>query len=385
MGGPISGALMSGIGINLSSSILESGGLNVRERWLTGKDGILNHDIQKALGRAFTKALSSLETKYFSQEETRTLNPYERESIHELFREFREKAQALLLESINNIQLDAALKNYLFNAPGATGQNVWAWLVKDDLIVRYGSHFRDFVRQNLLDEMMVWFAEELKTDNRESNKAWRAFQRLLLEGIYADVQSVRAGQEAASHDLQKLDVLRGQLDQLSDVIDRRLPNELFQRDFELAVEEINTHLREIARRSQRIDDNVMRIRHDLSDLLNQRPAPESPEEIARQLSEIRRTMFAASPYELREASYKVDELLAKYPQHVEARMLRDNLQNALRYEQPQPCFAAAPQSYMHAEKVRFKAQKSRSWLLIPVLVFLLFLLYLLFRWLWGWS
>jgi hypothetical protein len=65
IGGTIGASVMAGIGINLSSAIIQQGCSNLKARWLSSDSGIRNHDIRNALTRAFVKALPHLEGKYF--------------------------------------------------------------------------------------------------------------------------------------------------------------------------------------------------------------------------------------------------------------------------------------------------------------------------------
>ena len=66
IGGTIGAQVMAGIGINLSSSIIENGSLKLKEHWVASSNGIRNHDIQQALQRALLKALTHLEKRYFT-------------------------------------------------------------------------------------------------------------------------------------------------------------------------------------------------------------------------------------------------------------------------------------------------------------------------------
>jgi hypothetical protein len=265
----IGATLMSSVGLSLTSNIIQSGSLNLKERWLNSGDGLRNHDIQKALGRAFSKALSSVELHYFESEGGRALKDYERDSLRELFTDFREKAEATLPEAVNLIRLDAKIKDYLFTATSESGENLWDLFPANEWLDEYGSEFRDFVRGNLLDQTRLWFAEELKTDSRENNRAWRAFQRMLLEGIYAEVKAVRASQDVIGKDLQKLDEIRDQLDRLQNTIDHRLPDEPFQKALEKAIAGIETTLHGVAQTSKRIDENVEVIRSGVETLIKQ--------------------------------------------------------------------------------------------------------------------
>lgn len=61
-----------------------------------------------------------------------------------------------------------------------------------------------FVQAHLLDELVFWFAEELKADRPESNRAWRAFQRLLLEGLHEGLADVKVQQDESLKVLREL-------------------------------------------------------------------------------------------------------------------------------------------------------------------------------------
>ncbi len=235
VGGPIGTTVMAAIGVNLSSSIIQNGSIKLKERWLSGDNGILNHDIQQALARAFIKALAQLEAKFFELGETNALAENEQESIRALFKEMRGQAQQRFVASLQQSLKEQDIKDYLYTTPEKATDMLWKRIDGARLLSTYNEHFKDFLRRNLLSELQFWFGEELKTDNKESNRAWRTFQRLLLEGIQADVKAVQASQDLIYRDLQKLDALSSQLAQLRDAIDHRLPNEPFQQDLERAI------------------------------------------------------------------------------------------------------------------------------------------------------
>jgi hypothetical protein len=192
IGGTIGAAVIGGIGINLSSAIIQSGSAKLKERWLASNDGILNYDLQQALARAFVKALIHLEIKYFTLREANALPKNEKESIKALFKELKEQAREVFPASLEKAVKEQEIKDYLYERPETVTDKLWERINGTTLLSTYSEHFRDFFRQNLLNEVLFWFSEELKTDNKECNKAWRAFQRLLLEGIQADVKAVKA-------------------------------------------------------------------------------------------------------------------------------------------------------------------------------------------------
>lgn len=375
LGGAIGATVMAGIGINLSSMIIQNGSIKLRERWLN--DGILNHDIQKALFRAFTNSLSVLESKFLASKHAIGLKGYEKASVRSLFRELRDKAQTNLHEILLSVRLEGEVRHYLLGVPETDMGEVWDAIGLDELVAPYGSELREFIRENLLNEILFWFNEELKTDDKDNNKAWRAFQRLLLEGIYAEVKAVQGAQEEISGDLEKLDVINGRLSEVQDVIDRRLPDELFQQELEDAVSEIRSTI-------QRIDDTAQRIDRNVITLLGNQKRRLSEGEIRGRLVQIRQKMLSAhGSWELREALFEVEELLPDYP-IPEARQLKRQIEVALMREAPatfQVQVQCSMPSAMAESKEMMPLRSSRTgWFILLMMIVLAAALYLLFRW-----
>ncbi|VVB95791.1 Photosystem I assembly protein Ycf3 [uncultured archaeon] len=288
IGGTIGAAVMAGIGINLSTNIIQSGGAKLKERWLTSNDGILNHDIQKALSHAFIKALTHLETEYFKLSEADALPKNEKESIKAFFKELKEEAQEAFPAFLEKAMKDQEIKEYLYGGQESATDKLWERINGTNLLCTYCDHFRDFFHNNLLNEVQLWFTEELKTDSKESNKAWRAFQRLLLEGIQADVKAVQASQDLIQRDLQTLEVLRNQLEQLKDTIDHRLPNEPFQGGLEKAISDMRVVLQDVAKTTQRTEEKVDAIAVDVKTLLDAKTEvkiPKIPDDIQKLFDE----------------------------------------------------------------------------------------------------
>jgi len=276
IGGTIGQAVMAGIGINLGSNIIQFGAVKLKERWLYSNDGILNHDIQLALSRAFIKALAYLEKKYFELDEANALPKDEKKSIKVFFKELREQAQTTFLSHLEKAANEQEIKNFLYGNQDTAADKLWERINRTEDRYNYSENFRDFLRQNLLNEVLSFFHEELKTDSKECNKAWRAFQRLLLEGIYADVNAVQASQEVIQQDLQKLDVLGSQLDQLKDTIDHRLSNEPFQEGLEKAIITIHTVLHDVAKTAHQTEETVNAMAADIKKLVDPDTKAEIP-------------------------------------------------------------------------------------------------------------
>ena len=276
--------ILSGIGIGLAPIIIDRGAMHLKEKWLDSTHGILNHDIQHALVRAFIKALGSLEEKYFALDETDQISKEKKEAIKSLFQELKDEAQTIFIDSIEKAVSSQEIKSYLYDDPQKAKNELWERIDGTKLIYSYyGEHFKDFLRDNCLDEVVFYFGLELKDDNKESNKAWRAFQRMLLEGIQADVKAVKAGQDEIKHDLKILTKIKKQLDEIKDTIDHRLPTEPFQESFAKALTEIQNALQDVAKTTRRIDEKQDRhikttegIASDVKKLLSESPEPQVP-------------------------------------------------------------------------------------------------------------
>ena len=275
IGGPIGSEFMASIGISLNSKIIQNGGAKLKERWLSSDDGILNRDIQRVLARAFINALNRLEKKYIILNEAGARPKEEKEAIKALFKQMSERAQEVFLSSFSAIK-EEEIKSYLYSGAEEDTDKLLEHIKGLSLLETYGEHFRDFFCQHLLNEVQLCFAEELKKDNKECNRAWRAFQRLLLEGIEADVRAVRASQDQIHKDLQKLDELKHQLAKLRDVTDHRLPNEPFQTGLETAIDKMRMVLQDVAETTQRTEKKVDAIAIDIKTLLPEKAEVEIP-------------------------------------------------------------------------------------------------------------
>jgi tetratricopeptide (TPR) repeat protein len=262
LGGPVGATVMAGIGINLGSNIIQSGSTHLKEKWISAKYGVLNHDIQRALARAFVKALIRLEARYFELPEANAQPTEKKNAIRGLFKELKDEAPTVFAASVEKIVSGQEVKEYLYGEPEAARARVWERVEGTKLLYTYyGDHFKEFLRDNINDELVFWFGEELKTDNRECNKAWRAFQRMLLEGIQAGVKAMKAGQEAIQQDLQKLSGIQQQLDKIQDVLDHRLTkeDEPFQGGLEKALDEMKAILRGIDTKLDGVASTTKRI------------------------------------------------------------------------------------------------------------------------------
>jgi hypothetical protein len=187
--GPVGAAIMTGLGINLSSNTIQRRFTQLKEIWVSNGNGIANHDIQQALARAFIKALRQLEERYFNLSQANALPKNEQSSIKAFFQELRKQGQATCVSSIKYID-KAELKKYLYGDQVDAIEALWRRIDGARILHTYNADFRDFLRKNFLSSVVLWFYEELKTDSMECNRAWRAFQLMLFEGIQVDLKTM---------------------------------------------------------------------------------------------------------------------------------------------------------------------------------------------------
>ncbi|KAB8151628.1 hypothetical protein EZY14_017120 [Kordia sp. TARA_039_SRF] len=243
MGKQVGGTIMQGLGINLASNILDKGNSKLKSKWLESRDGILNHDIQRALLRAFSQAMVNIEKEYINQEYIKGLSGDYKEAIRLFFKTVNDTMKInfrpILMELLDENQIQV----YLSKKPQLAESELWLKMKLDSAfedctkpVLNYYDnyeydikHLKDYLQQNLHYRIKYWFSEELKKDSKETNKAWRAFQRLLLEGIKEDIYSVKMNQ---TENLEKLLNVEGLILSLKDTIDKRLSKEPFLLELE---------------------------------------------------------------------------------------------------------------------------------------------------------
>ena len=196
--GTVLAGAVAGIGGNLLSNQVEAGLEKVEDLFTSSPDGLLNHNIQRALAQAFDNAVAALETAYFKTNAAQNLAPEKKDAIANLLQKLRECPEQYFL--------------------AASEEQIADWLYGDnraalaDLLRRidarrifnmdhevYGDDFRRFFENHLIKQVQFWFFEYLKVDQPENTKAWRAFQRLMLEivqlnqhALYGETQAVKA-------------------------------------------------------------------------------------------------------------------------------------------------------------------------------------------------
>jgi hypothetical protein len=351
---PVASAALLGIGLNLASNLVQKGFTQLKEDWVLGKNGILNHDIQFAFVRAFTEAVSKLEAEYFALESSGNLFAHQRERTKYLFRELKSQAQAIFVESKETFLSNEDLKVFLEEDESVAKFIFWEKI--ENQLITCDTALQNLFRDTLLDQVMFYFGEELKKDDKENNKAWRAFQRLLLEGIKKDIREVKADVKLIQADLQKLDGIASQVSQLHQFLQRNI-------------------LEPFAADLQTIKTDVQVIRS-----LVEKPRYLAEETVRQKVSELHGKLFMAnSRYELSSLLNQVNYLLDQHPNYPETVDLKDKIELAIRRERrmkaPKTKIKAnyAPNSFLRGSSGVSLMNSSLSLLLFLVSGILLFI------------
>jgi len=183
-GNPILASVVAGIGVNLASDLTRAGWGQVCHR-LLGESGLRNHDLQQAMLRAFRQAITHLEQAWWQTSRGRQMRRGEPDTMRitsEAFKQLGEDACVFcapdhLGRVAGNDQVRVLLYGDAASARAACSVQLADYLHGHD------TQLVAFIEKHLVGELAFWFGEELKADRPESNRAWRAFQRLLLAPI----------------------------------------------------------------------------------------------------------------------------------------------------------------------------------------------------------
>lgn len=204
-GDQVIGGVVSSIGVRWAADLTRQGWIHVRRRWL-GESGLLNHDLQQALARAFRRAIAHLEQAWWQTHRGSQIHREEPEAARaaqEAFKLLREDAGKFCApDRLGRAADNAQVRQLLYGDEAAARQ-----ALSEHLQVYLHGHDPQlvaFIEAHLVRELAFWFGEELKADRPESNRAWRAFQRLLLEGLQVALAELRAEQQEMAQVLREL-------------------------------------------------------------------------------------------------------------------------------------------------------------------------------------
>ncbi len=219
IGNPVMTGVVGGIGAELAADLTQKGWGHVRQR-LLGESGVLNHDLQQALVRAFRQTIAHLEQDWWKTTRGVQMKRSEPEAARvadEAFKLLREDADKFCTpDGLGRAAGNEQVQQLLYGDETAGRQAFSACL--SGYLYGHDSQLVAFIEAHLVEELAFWFGEDLKADRPESNRAWRVFQRLLLLGLQAGLGEVEAAQ-------QEIKLVLNDLTAWTQRMEARLPEE----------------------------------------------------------------------------------------------------------------------------------------------------------------
>lgn len=204
VGNALIGATLTGISVNLASTLVQSTWSQFcREHLLEP-----NHDLQKIWARAVRRALSQLEELWWK---TLRGSQIEREdaeqktAIKQLFRQLQTDSGQFFGSAAQAAQTADAYFNIVLPAgaePSSTSQMFAERLQR--YLEGHEKQLLAFFDQNFLEIFGFCFVEELKSDDPDSSRAWRALQLFLLRDLSSQLDQLRLEQQKASQLLDEI-------------------------------------------------------------------------------------------------------------------------------------------------------------------------------------
>lgn len=200
-------ASAAAVGGNWAHNLADRGFHHWSDGWFTD-EGVLNHDIQKALCEAYLDAVKQLEHDWKPSYEWLRSNGKTEEAESTLFvlRELREEGSSFLLQPKQHIQgnqqqsllkrveedrvLSFLYSKDEFKTREAFKSALRDFLLSDDYPYTHNSTFVTFVTEQLGPQWILRFVEILK-DPKKGTPAWRACQLLWQKSLMASIGEIQ--------------------------------------------------------------------------------------------------------------------------------------------------------------------------------------------------
>jgi hypothetical protein len=257
--GPV-GGIVTTVASESLSDLAQRGWGNLRDRFL-GQQGIGEPDLQVTMRRAYLRAVDNLEMRWGQLTEiegTRRVSGVG--EAQGFFLTLREEATtALTAQQLSTLSTDPAALQTL--GSGNSGLRSTLRLYLSSRLNTYGEGLAAFVLQGFEPELSACFAEELKQDRPESNRAWRAYQRLVLDSLHETINHIRTTQDAVESRITQINQVLEQIQEWERRLDA-LPADVRERTGEegletLIVESRNMVLAVIEREHQETRNTVV--------------------------------------------------------------------------------------------------------------------------------
>ena len=212
---------VASVGGNWATSLAERGFHCYSNRLFTD-DGVLNHDISKALGHAFEDAVRQVEYDWRQQRQYQFLkhqHPEQAQVTLNALRQFREEGYALLQEmpQLSQVAQQQHPKNVLslmYKDEAKANEYLKPLLIKFLYENDYDDEFVRFVSVQLGRKWIVRFLEILKDPGDAGTRAWRACQMLWQKSLMDGIDSIQVTPTEKAETVHRLEAWDSQLKSL---------------------------------------------------------------------------------------------------------------------------------------------------------------------------
>lgn len=222
--GPI-GGVVTNVGGQMLAGLTERGWAHLLDRFL-GDHGIQEPDLQAAMRRAYIRAMNNLERRWreIAGMDLRPNQTDDNEAVRGLFAMLREDAQlALTQENLRTLARDPAALRELGSGQAGVRAALDRYLTP--YLHGHEEGLAALVRKGLEPELAACFAEELKVNDQAHNRAWRTYQRLVLEGLQTAVAAVQSKQFSVSANLKEMAEVLARIDAWAARLDHQVAEE----------------------------------------------------------------------------------------------------------------------------------------------------------------
>jgi bifunctional ADP-heptose synthase (sugar kinase/adenylyltransferase) len=252
--------VLASISTNIASNKLENVIKKLSENWLSRK-GAQNHDIQQILNRATIEALEDLENTYLEGVSK------DKQLIQKDFADLNEYIKKEFLVIVEKEAIKDDIKEYLSKDTENAAKQIGEQIGQTNFLGTHNDSFKIFFTKYYFSYFQLKFYELLDKNEIECNRAWRVFQRLLLEGIMSNLQSIQSNQtsilenqESIQNALKKLDEIKGLLKQPTDP---RVQNEPFEDVLETIIANSKESIQNLLDKLHKNTENIMKTMSNL--------------------------------------------------------------------------------------------------------------------------
>jgi hypothetical protein len=199
-------AVLAVVGGGLAENLLDKFDLNRMKKWfIDTHPNDLNHSIKKLFIFSIEYALSNILIIYKES----GVSVSEIKIARKIVKNLQKDLPSLLKTSTESILNEDTIKKFLSISHTQKSEIFQSFFTRTSVSSIEKSTFWDFLSQHLSQQVQLCFGEGLKDPKNQA--AWIAFQRLLIEDIKTDIQTIMLNQDEIKNGISNIKVGNNQL------------------------------------------------------------------------------------------------------------------------------------------------------------------------------